>query len=423
MISNDSRGWILACVSGLACAFGACFINLDIIAHIVPQWRSFNIRESTTFLAASLSLSFGVMFFSALFNLLPEAQAYFAQHGLSPSHAGYAVMGSFLGGVLGLQLISELLHRCLPSSIVTCDDHGGLKHVQGTDGETRDIEQAVKPIVHETETERTPLIRRMPSLKYAASFVTKNQCVDGKCYGYSDHPCDQKCSVDKHKKPAVSIKNGSSSHNGHSHVAEHAHEHHNHDHGHNHEHEHEHVERVMQSSHHHLPLEDAAEEEGHHHVAKNKFLSIGVQTSIAIALHKFPEGIITYATNHADPALGFNVFLALFVHNIAEGFAMSLPLFLALRSRTKAVIWASLLGGLAQPAGALVAWASINRSKFELNHGVYGALFAVTAGIMCSVGLQLFSQAIQLHHGSRLSFIWAFIGMSIMGFSSAITAE
>jgi ZIP family zinc transporter len=72
------------------------------------------------------------------------------------------------------------------------------------------------------------------------------------------------------------------------------------------------------------------------------------------------------------------VFLALFVHNIAEGFAMSLPLFLALRSRTKAVIWASLLGGLAQPAGALVAWASINRSGFELNHGVYGVLFAVT---------------------------------------------
>jgi len=40
---------------------GACFINLDIILHVVPSWRSFNIRQSTTFLAASLSLSFGVM--------------------------------------------------------------------------------------------------------------------------------------------------------------------------------------------------------------------------------------------------------------------------------------------------------------------------------------------------------------------------
>lgn len=28
---------------------------------------------------------------------------------------------------------------------------------------------------------------------------------------------------------------------------------------------------------------------GHHHVPKNEFLSIGVQTSLAIALHKIPE--------------------------------------------------------------------------------------------------------------------------------------
>lgn len=42
-------------------AFGACFINLDIILHVVPRFRSFNIRQSAAFLAASLSLSFGVM--------------------------------------------------------------------------------------------------------------------------------------------------------------------------------------------------------------------------------------------------------------------------------------------------------------------------------------------------------------------------
>jgi hypothetical protein len=42
-------------------ALGACLINLDLILHAFPRWRSFDIRESTTFLAASLSLSFGVM--------------------------------------------------------------------------------------------------------------------------------------------------------------------------------------------------------------------------------------------------------------------------------------------------------------------------------------------------------------------------
>lgn len=46
-----------------------------------------------------------------------------------------------------------------------------------------------------------------------------------------------------------------------------------------------------------------------------------------------------------------------------------------------------------------------------------------TAGIMCSVGLQLFSQAIQIHHGSRLAFVFAFVGMGILGLSNALTQD
>ncbi|KFY35939.1 hypothetical protein V495_07964, partial [Pseudogymnoascus sp. VKM F-4514 (FW-929)] len=102
---------------------------------------------------------------------------------------------------------------------------------------------------------------------------------------------------------------------------------------------------------------DAETEEAahHHHVPENAFLNIGLQTSIAIALHKLPEGFITYATNHASPALGFSVFMALFTHNITEGFAMALPLYLALGSRVKAMCWSSILGGVSQPLGAGIA--------------------------------------------------------------------
>lgn len=170
---------------------------------------------------------------------------------------------------------------------------------------------------------------------------------------------------------------------------------------------------------------------GHHHVPQNRFLSIGLQTGIAIALHKFPEGFITYATNAANPDLGFSVFLALFIHNIAEGFAMVLPLYLAFGSKVKAVLWASLLGGCAQPVGAGIA-AVMLRGKQRggegqgdggMGKGVEAVLFAVTAGIMCSVGLQLFWQAVQIQHGSRLAFVCAFVGMGVLGLSNAITAE
>jgi ZIP family zinc transporter len=119
----------------------------------------------------------------------------------------------------------------------------------------------------------------------------------------------------------------------------------------------------------------------HHHVPTNAFLAIGLQTSIAIALHKLPEGFITYATNHANPKLGFSVFLALFIHNISEGFAMALPLYLAINNRGKAIIWSALLGGVSQPMGAGVAalWFKLagGQTGNQPGEGVYGCMFAI----------------------------------------------
>ena len=163
----------------------------------------------------------------------------------------------------------------------------------------------------------------------------------------------------------------------------------------------------------------------HHHVPSNAFLAIGLQTSIAIALHKLPEGFITYATNHANPQLGFSVFLALFIHNITEGFAMALPLYLAINSRVKAMIISFVLGGLSQPIGAAVAavWFKLaGNGSWAPQEGVYGGMFAITAGIMASVALQLFSESLDLTHSRALCMVGAFAGMGILGVSSALTA-
>lgn len=166
----------------------------------------------------------------------------------------------------------------------------------------------------------------------------------------------------------------------------------------------------------------------HHHVPQNAFLSIGLQTSLAIALHKLPEGFITYATNHASPALGLTVFIALFIHNISDGFALALPLYLAIRSRTRAIFWASLLGGISQPAGAgfaaLWIWYT-NRgsdSTEGTSWGVYGGMFAATAGIMTCVGLQLFSEGLSMTHNPNICIVSAIVGMGILGVSFALTA-
>lgn len=203
-------------------------------------------------------------------------------------------------------------------------------------------------------------------------------------------------------------------------------EHTNHDQHHHHHHHHHH--HGDPSSHRPSVSKPGADSTHHHHVPQNAFLSIGLQTSLAIALHKLPEGFITYATNHASPTLGLTVFLALFIHNIVEGFAMALPLYLALHSRWKAMFWSSLLGGISQPAGASIAALWIWGSGHSANDstgpswGVYGGMFAMTAGVMTSVALQLFSEGLGLTHHRNMGIGFAVAGMGLMGFSFALTA-
>lgn len=171
--------------------------------------------------------------------------------------------------------------------------------------------------------------------------------------------------------------------------------------------------------------EEDLEAQHHHHVPENAFMSIGLQTSIAIAVHKLPEGFITYATNHANPSLGFSVFMALFVHNITEGFALALPLFLALKSRFRAMMWAALLGGASQPVGAAVAaaWFKIaGHEGHKPGEAVYGVMFALTGGVMTSVALSLFVESLSMNHNRNLCVAFAFIGMAIMATSNALTS-
>ena len=87
----------------------------------------------------------------------------------------------------------------------------------------------------------------------------------------------------------------------------------------------------------------------------------------------------------------------------------------------------SLTGGITQPLGAGIAalWFRIARrggSGGEPGDAVYGVLFAVVAGIMAMVGLQLFGESMDLTHSKKLCLGFAFVGMGVLGISSALTA-
>ena len=74
-------------LSGVACILGASVICIDIIIRQFPGKRDFRIQDSDTFLSMSLSLSFGVMLFSALYSMLPSAKKSMQEGGYSPKEA------------------------------------------------------------------------------------------------------------------------------------------------------------------------------------------------------------------------------------------------------------------------------------------------------------------------------------------------
>lgn len=486
--------------------------------------------------------------------MLPESKGYLEDAGWPDQAAGLVMMACFIGGFIGIQVVSRLLHQFIPSHVVDCDHshndsatqdepschhsrrqsrtsrarrrlsrHRSLtRHVKSVDthknghphahahghGHTHAHSHAHDHEHNETHhqaAESTPLLgaehnsngsaqalkrqesahgdemvqhstnpmvtknrthtgnannnpsERRPSMfqvqKRVMSFVkdTKCGCDElGSCYGYTD-PCGQECfkhlsnrTVRPSRSQAVLRTTTGPFYTSSSSVF--------HDDPENHSEDDTTEQPVsprfrtsrvysreplgpmdedIEAEEHHDEScssfnEDEVEGQHHHHVPTNAFLSIGLQTSIAIALHKFPEGFITYATNHANPSLGFNVFMALFVHNITEGFAMALPLYMALGSRWRAMAWSALLGGLSQPFGAAVAviWFKVaDRTHMNPSAVVYACLFAVTSGIMVSVALQLFVEGLSMNHDRNLCMFFGFIGMAVLGLSNALVAD
>lgn len=401
--------------------------------------------------------------------------------GLSPAAAAYTTIGCFLSGVVVIQVVSRFLHRCIPSNIVGCGhSHGNevfehdeepREEISNTNNKLLDQQLAkiseATPLLYRADTALSETTLSNPARRRASSLIHGNNIAcngEGPCYGYSN-PCTQECfkgvcgvngapskstlhssmlqtfpgSVPGAlQKPAKFYDEEALSHwpeftnhltdssntsqrpqeNGLARRASHP----NLDRNHAKQKIDKDGKKSISSAH---ETSDESAEPHHHHIAKNAFLAIGLQTSIAIALHKLPEGFITFATNHANPKLGFLVFMALFIHNITEGYAMALPLYLALESRWKSIFWSSLLGGISQPLGAGIAalWFSVaGKTGTTPGETVYGCMFAITAGIMTSVALQLFSESIDIAHNGNLCITFAFVGMGILGLSFALTA-
>jgi len=148
---------------------------------------------------------------------------------------------------------------------------------------------------------------------------------------------------------------------------------------------------------------------------KKKLKRIGISSAVAIAVHNFPEGLITFMAALHDPAMGIAIAIAIIIHNIPEGIAVSAPIYYATGNKRKAFL-ASMGTGLTEPLGALIAWLLL-RNTFDDIDGLFGIIFAAVAGIMIFVAIHQLLPTAQKYGRDHLVMKWLFAGMSVMAIS------
>jgi len=144
-----------------------------------------------------------------------------------------------------------------------------------------------------------------------------------------------------------------------------------------------------------------------------KLYRMGLFTALAIAIHNFPEGLVTFVIALKDPKLSIAIAVAIAIHNIPEGIAVSIPVYYATGSRKKAFFY-SFLSGLAEPVGALIGYAIVF-SFF--NDVIFGILFASVAGVMVFISLDELLPTAREYGQHHLAAYGLVLGMVVMALS------
>lgn len=471
---TSNQGWYLTLLSSSLCILG-CFVIFfdDIYTSILPtaitKRYKFQLKENYTFLNGALSFSCGCLLFTSLFKLLPEALEYLHDFneddkqnmkiGFSEKRLNFYLILSYISGALLCFLFNALLHLMTSQSVVHCNHHDEEHAHSHNDSEHNDDEVPIESSScnHDSHThthwtgqedgaelESTPLLNEQRPIGKSKSFIhyfTAHQEDDdniGECKGYTSaelclfnnnhapglHFCEiptlaRSFDFNETEPNSTHVQQtlyATSSRHSLKTNGEYAHDYdiHSHPEGDNH------------SSH---------KPDHHHHINTplSRLLLIGIQTALAISLHKLPEGFITFITSEANPDLGFLIFLSLAAHNFTEGFLICLPLYFLFSSspkgyaKLKAVSISAILGGLSQPLGAIIGYFFLKYNdkgeSFDIHSlsFVLGISLAVTSGFLSVIGLSMYGSAISFNGGMLNTLLfWCIFGMCIIGLSSIV---
>lgn len=134
---------------------------------------------------------------------------------------------------------------------------------------------------------------------------------------------------------------------------------------------------------------------------------LGLLSMLALILHNLPEGIATFMSSCKDMNLGIKLAIAITLHNIPEGITIAVPIYYATKNKREA-IFKTLLSGLTEPLGALLAYLFLSRF---ITDSFIALILLFVAGIMITLSIQkLFPEALKYKENK---YIWIGMGVGV----------
>lgn len=147
---------------------------------------------------------------------------------------------------------------------------------------------------------------------------------------------------------------------------------------------------------------------------KKKLAKMGLMTALAISIHNFPEGLLTFVGYIADPAVGASLAIAIGIHNIPEGLCVAIPVYYSTGSRWKAFGWA-MVSGFSEIMGGALGWLVLAN---VVGDDIYGALFGIVGGMMVMIVIsELIPTAIRYDPEDEVTTKSVIFGMVVMAVS------
>lgn len=111
---------------------------------------------------------------------------------------------------------------------------------------------------------------------------------------------------------------------------------------------------------------------------------LGILNMIVLIFHNLPEGIATFLSTYHDFSIGLKLSLAIMLHNIPEGISIAVPIYYATKSRKKAIT-ATLISGLSEPIGAILAYLIFKNIVTDL---LISIILVLVAGLMIVLSIE-----------------------------------